>query len=237
MFRVTIQTIVTPWISAILFIYIFGQVVGQNILPINGISYIVFVLPGVLMMNVLTSSFSHTSSSLYFHRFMRRVEEFLVAPLSYLEMIVGYVVGGIVRGLVVGIGILIIGLFFGATEINNLGLFIFYILAVSIIFSLIGILVGLWSQGFEQFNMINVFLIMPLSFLGGVFNSVTMLPEVMQTVIKFNPFFYFIDGIRYSMIGVSESNLTIGFTMIFGLIFILGYITWRLFSKGWRLRV
>lgn len=236
MFKVAIQTLVTPWISAILFIYIFGHVVGQNILPIRGVSYIVFVLPGVLMMNVLMSSFSHSSSSLYFHRFMRRIEETLVAPLSHFEMVLGYVTGGVVRGVIVGVGILFIGVFFHATEIYNFWLFLFYILAVSTVFSLIGILVGLWSQGFEQFNMVNVFLIMPLSFFGGVFNSITMLPKTMQTIVLFNPFFYFIDGIRFSMIGVHESNLAIGLIMILGLIAILFYFVVHLFNTGWRLR-
>jgi len=236
MFKVTIQTLITPWISAVLFIFIFGEVVGKNILPIEGVSYIVFVLPGVLMMYVLTSSFSHTSSSLYFHRFMRRIEEMLVAPLSHFEMITGYVTGGVVRGVVVGVGVLFIGVLFNATEIQHFGLFLFYIVAVSAVFSLIGILIGLWAQGFEQFNMINVFLIMPLSFLGGVFNSITMLPDTMQTLVRFNPFFYFIDGIRFSMIGISESNLAIGVAMILGLIALLGALVGYLFHIGWRLR-
>lgn len=236
MFRVAIQTLVTPWISAVLFIYIFGDIVGKNILPIGGVSYIMFVLPGILMMNVLTSSFSHTSSSLYFHRFMRRIEEILVAPLSHFEIILGYVTGGVVRGVIVGVGILFVGLFFDATQIQHIWLFLFYIISVSIVFSLIGILTGLWAQGFEQFNMIAVFVITPLSFLGGVFNSITMLPDSMQTFVMFNPFFYFIDGIRFSMVGISESNLTIGFVMITGLIIVLWSIVAHLFKIGWRLR-
>jgi ABC-2 type transport system permease protein len=236
MFRVAIQTLVTPWISAILFIFIFGNVVGKNILPIEGVSYIMFVLPGILMMNVLTSSFSHTSSSLYFHRFMRRIEEVLVAPLSHFEMILGYVVGGVSRGLIVGFGILLVGLFFDATQIQHIWFFIFYIISVSVVFSLIGILTGLWAEGFEQFNMIAVFVITPLSFLGGVFNSVTMLPPAMQTFVMFNPFFYFIDGIRFSMVGISESNLTVGLVMILGLIVVLWSIVSYLFKIGWRLR-
>ncbi len=236
MFRVAIQTLVTPWISAILFIYIFGDIVGKNILPIDGVSYIMFVLPGVLMMNVLTSSFSHTSSSLYFHRFMRRIEEMLVAPLSHFEMILGYTVGGVVRGVIVGVGILLVGLLFDATQIQHIWLFLFYITSVSVVFSLIGILTGLWAQGFEQFNMIAVFVITPLSFLGGVFNSVKMLPDGMQTFVMFNPFFYFIDGIRYSMVGISESNLLIGAIMIIGLIVVLWSIVAHLFKIGWRLR-
>lgn len=236
MFKVAIQTLITPWISAILFIFIFGQVVGKNILPIEGVPYIEFVLPGILMMNVLTSSFSHTSSSLYFHRFMRRIEEMLVAPLSHFEMISGYVIGGVVRGIIVGVGILFIGLLFGATSILHPLLFLFYIVLVSIVFALIGILTGLWAQGFEQFSMITVFVITPLSFLGGVFNSISMLPATMQTVVKFNPFFYFIDGIRFSMVGISESNLYIGVALILGLILLLWLFVAYLFKIGWRLR-
>lgn len=236
MFRVPVQTIVSPLIGAALFIYIFGEIVGKNILPINGVPYIIFVLPGVLMMNVLTSAFSHSSSSLYMHRFMRRIEEMLVAPLSHFEMILGYVAGGVVRGVIVGVGVLVVGMFFGATEIQNIGLFLFYITAVSIVFALIGILIGLWAQGFEQFSLITVFVITPLSFLGGVFNSITMLPDTMQTFVKFNPFFYFIDGIRFSMIGISESNLLIGLVMIIGLIVVLWGVVAYLFHIGWRLR-
>lgn len=235
-FKVAIQTLVTPWISAVLFIYIFGEIVGKNILPIEGVPYIEFVLPGVLMMNVITSSFSHTSSSLYFLRFMRRIEEMLVAPLSHFEMITGFVTGGVVRGIIVGLGILFIGILFGATQILHPFLFLFYIIMVSIVFSLIGILTGLWAQGFEQFSMITVFIITPLSFMGGVFNSVSMLPEKMQVFIHFNPFFYFIDGIRYSMVGITESNLYFGAGIIFGLVFILWMLVTHLFNIGWRLR-
>jgi ABC-2 type transport system permease protein len=236
MFKVAIQTLISPWISAILFIYIFGEVVGKNILPIEGVPYIEFVLPGILMMNVITSAFSHASSSLYFHRFMRRIEEMLVAPLSHTEMILGYVIGGVTRGIIVGVGVLLVGLFFDATTILHPFLFLFYIILVSVVFSLIGILTGLWAQGFEQFSMITVFVITPLSFLGGVFNSVSMLPEKMQTFVMFNPFFYFIDGIRYAMVGIGESNLYFGVFFILGLIVILWALVAYLFHIGWRLR-
>jgi len=236
MFRVAIQTLVTPWISAVLFIYIFGEVVGQRIDLIGGVPYVKFVLPGVLMMNVISSAFSHSSSSLYFQRFVRHIEELLVAPLSHFEMITGYVTGAVARGFIVGIGVLVVGIFFGATEIQHPGLFLFYIITVSMAFALVGLLIGLWAQGFEQFNLINVFVIMPLSFLGGVFNSITMLPEAMQTFVRFNPFFYFIDGIRFSMIGISESNLAVGAMIILGLILALWLFVSHLFHIGWRLR-
>lgn len=234
--RVPIQTLVAPWISAILYIFIFGSVVGKKIDLIAGVEYIDFVLPGILMMNIMMAAFSQTSSSLYFQRFARHIEEILVAPLSHLEMVVGYVISGIVRGLVVGLGIYFIAILFSAATVSNIGLFLFYVVSVSIIFSLIGIIVGLWAEQFEHLQILNVFVIMPLSFLGGVFNSITMLPEAAQTIVRFNPLFYLIDGIRYSMIGISESNVLIGYLLVIGSILILTGIVLYLFHISWKLR-
>lgn len=234
--RVPIQTLVTPWISALLYIFIFGQVIGERIDLIAGVQYIDFVLPGILMMNVIASSFSQTSSSLYFQRFVRHIEEILVAPLSHFEMIVGYVIGGVMRGLVVGMGVFVISVLFSAANMEHIFMFLSYIVSVSIVFSLMGLIVGLWAKHFEHLTVLTVFVITPLSFLGGVFNSITMLPESMQAVVRFNPFFYFIDGIRYSMIGINESNLILGVGIILLLIVFLGLLVGYLFHVGWRLR-
>ncbi len=236
-FRVVIQTLVTPWISALLYIFIFGRVVGDRIDLIAGVSYIDFVLPGVLMMNLIGSSFSHASFSIYFQRFAKSIEEILVSPLSYFEIIVSLVVGGIARGIIVGLGIYVIAVFFSAANLAHFGLFLFYAIAVSAIFSLLGIIVGLWANGFEQASIVNVFVITPLSFLGGVFNSVSMLPEGFQAFARLNPFFYFIDGIRYSMIGIRESNEYVGYALIIGLIVGLSLFVGHLFKRGYGLRV
>ncbi len=235
--RVYIQTLISPWINALLYILIFGFVVGQRIDLIAGVTYIDFVLPGVVMLNLIGSAFSQTSSSLYFQRFARHIEEILTAPLSHIEMIIGYVIGGVARGLIVGIGVYLIAIFFSAATIANIGLFLFYTVAVSIIFSLLGLLIGLWSDSFEQLTILNTFLITPLTFLGGVFNSIDMLPERAQTIVRFNPFFYFVDGLRYAMIGIQEANPVIGIVMILGLILVLGGWVYYLFAKGWRIRV
>lgn len=236
MVRVPVQTLVTPWISALLYIFIFGLVVGPRINLISGVRYIDFVLPGILMMNVMMSAFSQSSTSLFIHRIFRSIEEILVAPLSHLEMIIGYVVGGIIRGLIVGIGIFVIAVFFSAANISHILPFLFYLVSISIIFSFVGILVGLWAKQFEHLSVLAVFVITPLSFLGGVFNSITMLPEKLQIIMLFNPFFYFIDGIRYSMIGISESNLTLGVVLILFFIISLCIFVEHLFRIGWRLR-
>lgn len=236
-FRVAIQTLITPWISSILYIYVFGSILGSRIRTIEDIRYIEFVLPGILMMNVLTSAFSQSSSSVYFQRFMHNIEEMLVAPLSHMEMIIGYLFGSIARAGVIGIGILIIGLTFNAVKLYNLPLFLFYVIGVSIIFGLLGILIGLWSDNFEQLNLLNTFVLMPLSFIGGIFNSASMLPPSLRTLIFFNPLFYFIDGVRYSMTGFHETNIEVGMSIIVITAVVLFVIVQHLFAKGWRIRV
>ncbi|HYE59773.1 MAG TPA: ABC transporter permease [Candidatus Kapabacteria bacterium] len=234
--RVWIQTLVSPWITALLYILIFGVVVGQRINLMAGVTYIDFVLPGIVMLNLINASFAQTSFSVYFERFARHIEEVLVAPLSNMEIILSYIVGGVVRGLVVGIGVYGIAIFFSAATLMHFFLFLFYSISVAMIFSLLGILIGLWSDNFEDLALLNTFVITPLTFLGGVFNSITMLPEKAQTIIRWNPFFYFVDGLRYSMIGVREANVAIGMTLILTLIVGLGGLVWYLFQKGWKIR-
>lgn len=234
--RVPVQTLVTPWISALLYIFIFGLVVGPRIDLIAGVRYIDFVLPGILLMNIMTSAFSQSSTSLFIHRTFRNIEEILVAPLSHLEMVIGYVSGGIIRGLIVGLGIFAIAVFFSAANVAHFGAFLFYVVAVSAIFSLVGIIVGLWSKQFEHLSVLAIFVITPLSFLGGVFNSIHMLPEKLQVIMVANPLFYFIDGLRWSMIGVSESNLSLGVGIIFAAVVLLSILVEHLFRIGWRLR-
>ena len=234
--RVFVQTLISPWINAVLYIVIFGAVVGSRMDLIAGVPYIEFVLPGVLMLNLITSAYTQTAFSLYFQRFARHIEEVLVAPLSYLEMIIGYVIGGIARAVLVGIGVYAIAIAFGAASIEHPWWFLFYTIIVAVIFSFIGLIIGLWADNFEQLSILATFVITPLTFVGGVFNSLDMLPAPAQTIVKFNPFFYFVDGLRYSMTGIQETNMVIGLVMMLSLALVLGGIVWYLFNKGWRLR-
>lgn len=236
MLRVSIQTLFTPWITATLYIFVFGLVVGARIGLIEGVSYIDFVLPGIVMMNIIMSSFGHTSSMVYMQRFTRSIEEILVAPFSYIEMIIGFAIGGIIRGLIVGLGVYALALLFTSATIEHFWLFLLYAISISIIFSFIGMIVGILSNHFEHLTILNTFVIMPFIFLGGVFNSVSMMPEAVQGFIKLNPFFYFVDGIRFAMIGISESNLLLGWVIIIFLIFISGFIVWYFFKTGYKIR-
>lgn len=235
-FRVGHQTLVTPWITALLYIFVFGEIVGRRIGFISGVSYIDFVIPGLLMMNVMQASFMQTSSSLFYQRFLRHIEEVLTAPMSYLEIITGFLVAGVLRGLVVGAGVYMIALLFTITSVSHLGTLLFYVFFVSLLFSFLGLLLGLWAESFEQLMIPQTYVIMPLSFLGGLFNSIHMLPEKFQFLARLNPFFYFVDGLRFSMIGVSESNRMTGVVLIWSLIFGLGFLVWYLFKRGYKIR-
>lgn len=234
--RVVVQTLVAPVISASLYIFIFGTVIGTRIDNFAGVPYISFVFPGILMLSIINASFSSASSALYFMRFTRSIEEILISPFSYLEMLVGLVGSALARALMVAFLILLVGIFFGAVSlVDPLG-FIFYVSAVASIFAMLGILVALWAEGFEQLQIMNTFVITPLTYLGGIFYSITFLPDTAALITRFNPFFYFADGIRSSMIGYSEANTMIGLVMVVGLIITLGTLVTYLFSIGWKIR-
>ena len=234
--RVPTQAFVAPWISALMFIFIFGFVVGGRIAMIGGHRYIEFVLPGILMMNIVNAAFLQSSSQIYFQRFLRYIEEALVAPFSYAEMIVGLLAMTVVRCVITAVGILIIGAAFGATSVSGILEFVFWIVAVSIIFGLLGIIIGLWANNFEQLTMLNIFFNTPLSFVGGVFNTVHMLPGWLRWIAWANPFFYFINGIRHSMIGFTEAPEWLGAALTLVLVGVLSLTVWRLFSVGYGLR-
>jgi ABC-2 type transport system permease protein len=234
--RVKVQTLVSPVMSATLYIFIFGQVIGSKIDEIVGVPYITFVFPGILMLSVINAAFSSSSSSLYFARFIHSIDEILVAPFSYLEMIFGFMLGSMIRGVMVAALIIGVGLLFGAVTLTSPLWFLFYVVAISGIFSLLGMLTALWAQGFEQLSSLNTFVITPLTYLGGIFYSVTMLPSLAATLTKLNPFFYFVDGIRASMIGVNEANMAVGLTLTLALLFGLTLLIVHLFKIGWRIR-
>src|ERR1700761_6029524 len=156
MARVPIQAFVAPWISALLFIFIFGFVVGGRIANIGGHRYLEFVLPGVLMLNIVNASFLQSSSAIYFSRFLRFIEETLVSPMSYVEMIAGTLAVVVVRSTITAIGILLMGIIFGATSITSIPAFLFWVVMVSMIFGLLGIVIGLWAKSFEQLNILPV---------------------------------------------------------------------------------
>lgn len=236
MFRVVTQTILAPLISAALYIFIFGFIVGTKIDEIAGVTYIEFVFPGILMLSIITAAFAHSSSSIFTGKYFNIIEEVLITPFSYFEIVLGYAVAGIVRAIIVALGVLGIGILMGAVTLQSLPLFLFYIFGVATIFSLLGMVSGLFAKNFDQLSMLTTFIITPFTYLGGIFYSLTMLPEMAQTATQWNPFFYFVDGIRYSMTGISEADSGVGLVVIGGLIIGLTCLVTYLFKIGWRIR-
>jgi ABC-2 type transport system permease protein len=233
--RVPIQAFVAPWISATLFIFVFGFVVGRRIAYIGGHRYIEFVLPGILMVNIVNAAFLQSSSQIYFSRFLRYIEETLVAPLSYAEMIAGVIAVVVVRSVITAFGILIIATAFHATAIDSVPEFLFWT-AVAMVFGLLGIVIGLWANNFEQLNILNVFVITPLSFVGGMFNTVAMLPDWLRWLAYANPLFYFINGLRHAMIGYTDANEFAGIGIAVALAVLMSLSVWRLYATGFGLR-
>ncbi len=230
------QTVLAPWVSALIFIFVFGYVLGNRMPHIAGRPYLVFLMPGIVMMDVVTVAFTQASADLYFARFQRYIQEMLISPLSYFEMMAGSLAVAVVRAIVTALGILAMGAAFGGVAIVDFGSFLFWIAIVSVIFGLLGMVVGLWADNFEQLGALPIFLISPLSMVGGVFNTVAMLPPWLRFLAYGNPFFYFVNGLRGAMIGFSEGPPYVGLGFTIALAVVMALIVWRLFATGWGLR-
>lgn len=235
--RTSIQSLAAPWTSAFLYILIFGQIIGSRVSFVDGkFSYLEFVFPGILTLNLINSSFSQASFSIFYQRFASHIQEMLVSPLSNTDIITGYIFGSLFRSVTITIGIYAIAIAFKIASISHFWQFLFYAIAIAVLFSLLGIVSGLWADTWEQVSMFEIFIITPLTFLGGMFTSLSMISPKFQPIIKFNPFFYFIDGVRYSMIGIQESNPTTRFILVVGLL--VSAMIWVavLFKRGYKLK-
>ena len=223
-FKVYRQTVIPGLISSILYILIFGFTLEQRISSIEGISYTIFIIPGLIMMNTLTNASSNPSSSLLQMKLTGQVPDLMQAPLSSLEISLAFIVGGVVRGVVNGILILLIGMWIGGMEVLYPIATIGFIFVVSVAFSSMGLLLGQLSDTWDQLATMQNFFLTPLSFLGGIFYSVNMLPDWAQTISAFNPIYYMINGLRYTTLGFSDSDpqysLVIALLMSIGLSFI-----------------
>ena len=230
------QIVLAPWIATLIFIFVFGFVLGRRMPPIAGLPYLKFLLPGLVMMDIVTVSFQQTAGDLYFARFQRYVQEMLVSPLSYFEMMMGSLVIAVLRAIVTTIGVLVMGWVFGGLAIRAPLEFLFWVVSVSVVFALLGMVVGLWADNFEQLGAVPIFLISPLSMVGGVFTTVAMLPPWLRFLAYGNPFFYFINGLRHSMIGTGEAPELVAVAFTLTLVGGMSTIVWRLFATGWGLR-
>ena len=235
--RVLGQAIIAPLVTASLYVFIFGYVVGSRISDIEGVKYISFVFPGVFTMNLILAVFSATSFSIYFMKFQKTLEDFLTYPISYVELVLSLIVNGLFRGLCIMIALSIVGIAFGVDKFERPFLLLFYVLLTSFVFGLVGIVAGIWADNsFERFGIITNFVITPLSFLGGAFYSVNMLPENLRFLVHFTPLFYATDGIRYSLTGHSDSSILLGIFILSAIAVVFLFLTVWIFKTGWKLR-
>jgi ABC-2 type transport system permease protein len=235
-FSVYRQTVLPGLITSALYIAIFGFTLEQRISEIQGIPYTLFILPGLIMMNTLTNATANTSSSMLQMKLLQQLPDLLTAPLSGLEISLAYIIGGTVRGMVNGILVLILGmLLIGMPVKDPLGTMIFIFL-VSWAFSSMGLLLGQLSESWDQLAMMQNFFLTPLSFLGGIFYSITMLPEWAQTLSYINPIYYMINGIRHTILGVSDSDVMISYAMAILLTIAFTLISILLMESGKKIK-
>jgi ABC-2 type transport system permease protein len=235
--RVIGQALIAPLITASLYIFVFGYVVGSKIELIEGIKYISFVFPGVFAMNLIMAVFGATSFSTFFMRFQKTIEDLLTLPISYTELVISLIASGIFRGLMITVALSLVAIMFGVNTLAHPFILIGYVLLISILFGLLGVVLGIWADNsFEKLGITTNFILTPLTFLGGAFYSINMLPEKFQIFVHLNPIFYAVDGIRYALTGYHEASLLLGVSVLGGLSLLLLAACVYIFTTGWKLR-
>lgn len=234
--RIWVQTLIPPAITMALYFVIFGNLIGSRIGDMGGFDYMSYIVPGLIMMSVITNSYSNVVSSFFSSKFQRQIEELLVSPTPNWVILVGYLVGGMGRGLMVGLIVTALSLFFTKLHIAHLGITLAIILLTSLLFSLGGFINGIFARSFDDISIIPTFVLTPLTYLGGVFYSIQLLPEFWQKVSMINPILYMVNSFRYGILGVSDIDVGFAFAMIS--LFVVGLFIFALYllknSKGLR---
>jgi ABC-2 type transport system permease protein len=235
-FRTLLQSIVSPVISTSLYFVVFGAAIGSRISEIEGVSYGAFIVPGLIMLTLLTQSISNASFGIYFPKFIGTIYELLSAPISTIEIVISYVGAAATKSIMLGLIILATATFFVPLRIEHPFWMIFFLVLTAVTFSLFGFIIGIWANSFEKLQLVPLLIVTPLVFLGGSFYSVHMLPPVWQTVTLFNPVLYLISGFRWSFYG--SADVSVGVSLLMSLLFLaicLGIVTW-IFRTGYRLK-
>ena len=230
--RIWQQTLLPPAMTMTLYFVIFGAIIGGRIGEMSGISYMSFIMPGLIMMSVINNAYSNVASSFFSHKFQHNIEEILVAPVPNAVILWGFVFGGVVRGLLTGLIVTAVALFFTDVQIFNFWVLISVVLLSSILFALAGFINALYANKFDDVSIVPTFLLTPLSYLGGVFFSTDLLPAGWQVVSQFNPILYMMNGFRYGMLGVSDVSLAMCYGILISVILLLFVLCMRLLKQG-----
>ena len=234
--RTLLQSIVAPVITTALYFVVFGAAIGTRIAEIEGVAYGAFIVPGLVMLMLLTQSVSNASFGIYFPRFTGSIYELLSAPVSYLEIVVGYVGAAATKSIALGLIILATAAFFVPLRIEHPLWMLFFLVLTAVTFSLLGFIIGVWADGFEQLQFVPLLVITPLTFLGGTFYSVSVLPPFWQTVTLFNPVVYLVSGFRWSFYEVADVHVGVSLAMIGLFLAVCLAAVWWIFRTGYRLK-
>ncbi|MDX1572051.1 MAG: ABC transporter permease [Xanthomonadales bacterium] len=234
--RIWIQTLVPPAITMSLYFIIFGSLIGRRIGDMGGFDYMDFIVPGLIMMSVITNSYGNMVSSFFGAKFGRHIEEMLVSPLPNIIILLGYTTGAVFRGIMVGIVVTLISLFFTELRVHNPAVTVLVVVLTAVVFSLAGMINAIFANKFDDISIIPTFVLTPLTYLGGVFYSIQMLPEFWQTVSLANPILYMVNAFRYGILGVSDVSIGTAFGIIGVFIVLLGSVCMLLLNRGVGLR-
>jgi ABC-2 type transport system permease protein len=235
-FRTPLQSLISPVISTSLYFVVFGAAIGSRITEIEGVSYGAFILPGLIMLMILTQSVANGSFGIYFPKFLGTIYELLSAPVSSFETVVGYVGAAASKSIILGILVLATAWFFVPIRIDHPIWMLVFLVLTAVTFSLVGFIIGIWAKGMEQLQTVPLLIITPLTFLGGTFYSLSVLPAFWQTVSLFNPVVYLISGFRWAFYGIADVDISISVAATLGFLAIcLGIVAW-MFRTGYRLK-
>jgi ABC-2 type transport system permease protein len=235
-FRTIAQSIISPVLSTVLYFVVFGAAIGGRIQSVEGISYGAFIVPGLIMLTLLQQAVTNASFGIYFPKFIGTIYELLSAPMSFIEIVIGYVGAAATKAIMIALIILATSTLFVDLNILHPFWMIAFLLLTAISFALLGFIIGIWAGNFEQLQLIPLLVITPLVFLGGSFYSVSMLPPAWQTVTHFNPVLYLISGFRWSFFGVADVPVGISIAAIMVFLALCLTVIWLIFRTGWRLR-
>ncbi len=231
-FRIWVQTLVPPVITMTLYFIVFGNFIGSQLSGINGFEYMAFIAPGLIMMSIITNSYTNTVSSFFSTKFQKNIEEMLVSPTPNWVIVLGFVSGGVVRGLSVGFLVSMVSLIFIRLPLHSIVITSLFAFLTSFVFALAGMINGIFAKKFDDISIIPTFVITPLTYLGGVFYSISLLPDFWQMISKANPIIYMIDGFRYGFLGIADMSVMTGLGMLVFFAVVLFSINIYLLKKG-----
>jgi len=230
--RIWMQTILPPAITTTLYFIIFGNLIGSQIADMDGFSYMEYIVPGLILMAIITNAYANVVSSFYGSKFQHNIEEMLISPTPNYIILLGFIAGGVARGVIVGGVVTIVSLFFTDLRIEHFFITTIVVFLTAILFSLAGFINGIYANSFDDISIIPTFVLTPLTYLGGVFYTIKLLPDFWQNVSMVNPILYMVNTFRYGIIGVSDINVTTAFIIIIGFIVGLFYWSLSLLNKG-----